>query len=85
MNLTYIFYSTLDKSDPGLQYQNLPHFNRFSTAGFFTVTNAPVGNTDVLPPSRVTDLGVTSVEPEKKFINLTWTAPGDDLDSGTGS
>ena len=80
-----LFNFSADKTDPGLQYQNLSHMSRFSAAGFFTVTNAQAVNlADVMPPLTVTDLEMTSVEPGNKVVKLTWTAPGDDLDSGTG-
>lgn len=37
---------------------------------------------DVLPPSRVTDLQVAGTY--ETSLTLTWTATGDDLDSGIG-
>ena len=37
---------------------------------------------DVLAPSRIHDLEVTKVEQGR--VELKWTAPGDDLDHGTG-
>ncbi|KAG7173905.1 Calcium-activated chloride channel regulator 1-like 11, partial [Homarus americanus] len=43
------------------------------------VTQTPTGD-DALPPSRVTDLQVTY---SHSTMNITWTAPGDDYDSGT--
>lgn len=36
---------------------------------------------DLYPPSQITDLEATSDEDE---IRITWTAPGDDFDVGTG-
>lgn len=34
------------------------------------------------PPNEVRDLRAESLDPST--LSLTWTAPGDDLDSGTG-
>jgi hypothetical protein len=71
--------------DPGPQYENMTNVNRFTTAGFFTVENHIVGNPiDAFPPSPVTDLRVTSATPDKGVVHLTWTAPGNNLDQGTG-
>jgi hypothetical protein len=36
---------------------------------------------DLFPPSQITDLHATL---DGDNINLTWTAPGDDFDVGTG-
>lgn len=46
------------------------------------VSNVPNGPLpDLYPPSQITDLEATSDEDE---IRITWTAPGDDFDVGTG-
>lgn len=37
---------------------------------------------DVFPPNDVRDLIATPVD--TNTLSLTWTAPGEDLDSGTG-
>ena len=39
---------------------------------------------DLIPPSRVKDLKVMKILPFKNSIVLTWTATGDDWDSGQG-
>jgi hypothetical protein len=46
----------------------------------------PVSSDDSYPPAKVTDLSVMVVNDTTKNISiaLKWTAPGDDLDSGTG-
>lgn len=46
----------------------------------------PVSNYDSYPPGRVTDLSVVVVNDTAANISivLKWTAPGDDLDEGTG-
>jgi len=47
------------------------------------VENAlPAG--DAYPPSRVTDLKVASLQVNQMTMSIEWTAPGDDLDQGTG-
>ena len=47
----------------------------------------PVSNYDSYPPGRVTDLSVVVVNDTAANISivLKWTAPGDDLDEGTGN
>lgn len=59
------------------------------SAGQFTVDSASVSvivsrvtTADITPPSRITDLTVTSVH--DTTVNLTWAAPGGDLDQGSG-
>lgn len=52
------------------------------TSSALTVTVARVTSADITPPSRVTDLTVTSVG--DTTVNLTWSAPGGDLDQGSG-
>ena len=59
------------------------------STGHFSITSASVSVTvgqisqvDLIPPSRITDLSVTPLN--DAMINLTWTAPGGDLDYGTG-
>ncbi|XP_037785047.1 calcium-activated chloride channel regulator 3A-1-like [Penaeus monodon] len=54
-------------------------FSRFVAAGSIQVTKIPETG-DVLPPSRVTDLQVAGTY--ETSLTLTWTATGDDLDSG---
>nr|XP_045591844.1 calcium-activated chloride channel regulator 1-like [Procambarus clarkii] len=51
------------------------------TSSALTVTVARVTSADITPPSRVTDLTVTSVG--DTTVNLTWSAPGGDLDQGS--
>ncbi len=41
-------------------------------------------NKDYYAPSRVTDLTVSGYDTSVRTVTLTWTAPGDDLSSGTG-
>ena len=72
-----------DETDPGPQYQNVTHVSRLATAGFFSVANHS-NDTDMIPPSKITDLRVLSSDPDNRIVNLEWTAPGDDLDIGTG-
>ncbi|XP_042861518.1 calcium-activated chloride channel regulator 1-like [Penaeus japonicus] len=55
-------------------------FSRSASGGSFRATTIPSG--DVLPPSRVTDL---QSEVKSSILTLTWTATGDDFDSGTVS
>lgn len=64
-------------------------FNRIAVAGSLKVTEAS-SSQDVLPPGEVRDLRVSLTDPSQPHlkvqnISLTWTATGDDLDSGTVS
>ncbi|XP_042226295.1 uncharacterized protein LOC121869167 [Homarus americanus] len=52
-----------------------------ASSGAVTLTVARVTSADLTPPSRVTDLTVTSVH--NTTVNLTWSAPGGDLDQGS--
>ena len=36
------------------------------------------------PPGRVTDLKVVAVQFNKMSVTIEWTAPGEQLDQGTG-
>ncbi|XP_077978801.1 calcium-activated chloride channel regulator 3A-1-like [Glandiceps talaboti] len=57
-------------------------FNREVSGG---VIQAPVtvDPGDAFPPSRITDLRVVETSYENQTVTLKWTAPGNDLDSGT--
>ena len=44
----------------------------------------PAANRDVYPPGRVTDLKLAAMQIDKLAMTIEWTAPGDDLDTGTG-
>ncbi|EFX71592.1 hypothetical protein DAPPUDRAFT_326968 [Daphnia pulex] len=61
-------------------------FTRIASAGSFQV-EIPVSSDDSYPPAKVTDLSVMVVKDTAANISiaLKWTAPGDDLDSGTVS
>jgi calcium-activated chloride channel regulator 4 len=60
----------------------LESFSRTATGDAFVMSDVPSGPLpDLFPPSQITDLHAT-LDGDK--INLTWTAPGDDFDVGTG-
>ena len=44
-----------------------------------------VGNPDPYPPARVIDLQIDGVDRKERRVTLSWTAPGSNLDTGTGS
>ncbi|XP_071542280.1 uncharacterized protein [Panulirus ornatus] len=52
-----------------------------AASGVLALTVARVTSADLTPPSRVTDLSVTSIH--NSTVNLTWSAPGGDLDQGS--
>uniref|UniRef100_F7D697 Calcium-activated chloride channel regulator 1 n=1 Tax=Monodelphis domestica TaxID=13616 RepID=F7D697_MONDO len=58
---------------------NMQSFSRTSSGGSFIVSNIPPTVPDVFPPNRIIDL---EANVEDDHINLTWTAPGDDFDTG---
>ena len=39
---------------------------------------------DGYPPGRVVDLSILAMDADKMTVSIQWTAPGDELDSGTG-
>ncbi|XP_062500051.1 calcium-activated chloride channel regulator 1-like [Corticium candelabrum] len=61
----------------------LPAFQRIQVPGTFKVKNLPLSEVDVFPPSRIVDLvGQVTLNNE---VQLSWTAPGGDLDNGQAS
>ncbi|XP_041474476.1 calcium-activated chloride channel regulator 1-like [Lytechinus variegatus] len=61
-------------------------FTRSSSAGSTNVPTLPQNFTpgqDQFPPNRVHDLRVKLTSLNDSSVVLTWTAPGDDLDTGT--
>ncbi|KAH0618446.1 hypothetical protein JD844_017657 [Phrynosoma platyrhinos] len=60
---------------------NLGSFSRTASGGSFVMSGVPTGiSPDVFPPSKITDLEVELNE-DDEFL-LSWTAPGNDYDSG---
>jgi len=62
--------------------------NRLLLISFLQV-DIPVSSQDAYPPGTVTDLAVSIIgQTEVNGMNITvqlkWTAPGDELDTGTG-
>ncbi|KAK7814346.1 hypothetical protein U0070_027004 [Myodes glareolus] len=66
---------TIEAAQPVLE-----NFSRAAPGGAFIVSDVPAGPLpDQYPPSQVTDLQATL---DGEEISLTWTAPGDDYDTG---
>nr|XP_045596240.1 calcium-activated chloride channel regulator 1-like [Procambarus clarkii] len=66
------------------------NFSRVATGGVLKVTEIPAAGTDGISPVKVDDLQVISITMFSESlgantITLSWTAPGDDLDSGIAS
>lgn len=60
----------------------LENFSRAASGGAFIVSDVPAGPLpDLYPPSQITDLQATL---DGEEITLTWTAPGEDYDTGKG-
>ena len=57
-------------------------FSRTAIAGSFQVTGVPEGNTNIYPPGVVRDFHLLL---DTDTLVMTFTAPGDDLDHGTGA
>ncbi|XP_044530783.1 calcium-activated chloride channel regulator 1-like [Gracilinanus agilis] len=59
--------------------EDMQSFSRTASGGSFIVSNIPNPMPDVFPPNQIIDL---EAYVEEDRINLTWTAPGDDYDTG---
>ena len=44
----------------------------------------PPAGSKSYPPGQVTDLSILTVDLSGKVVTLTWTAPGAELDKGSG-
>lgn len=66
-----------------MEEAKLEDFSRITSGGSFTVSGAPplTDHTYVFPPSKITDL---EAKFKDDYIQLSWTAPGNDLDEGKG-
>ena len=60
-------------------------FMRQAAGPTFYVKQGLSGRRDVTPPSRVIDFHVVSVVNDSLFVELEWTAPGNDFDQGKGT
>lgn len=77
------------------RYSKKLHIHQNNALIFFAFilliqVDIPVSSTDAYPPGTVTDLAVSiigqsAVNGMNITIQLKWTAPGDELDTGTGS
>ena len=67
---------------PGSKLSNTGNFSRSSVGGAFQV-QVDISGEDVIPPGRVTDLSAGYADPDQDdfTVSLTFTAPGDSLDS----
>ena len=50
----------------------------------FYVKQGLSGRRDVAPPSRVIDFHVSSIVNDSLYVELQWSAPGDNYDQGKG-
>ena len=71
-----------DALRPNSTLTNTGNFTRSSVGGAFQV-QVNISGSDVTPPARVTDLAAVYTDPEMGDfeVRLTFTAPGDNLDS----
>uniref|UniRef100_T1JI06 Fibronectin type-III domain-containing protein n=1 Tax=Strigamia maritima TaxID=126957 RepID=T1JI06_STRMM len=70
-----------DVTDDQFDENVVDDFQRSLLAGAFLL-NGWIEK-DILPPNRVIDLQVETVS--EQCVNLTWTAAGDDMDTGTAN
>ena len=64
-----------------------PLFTRGISGGSSSVPEVPPGydpSKDYIAPGRIIDLRVTATSFDEASVTLSWSAPGDDLDSGAG-
>ncbi|EDV24161.1 uncharacterized protein TRIADDRAFT_57368 [Trichoplax adhaerens] len=66
------------------QLIHLPSFTRVTSGNLFQVTNYVQG-IDKIPPARVHDLQANTANVINFTMLLTWTAPGDNMDTGRAS
>ena len=73
----------LNPEKPPVQVQaaDVGSFTRTATGESFVVSLPPGVPPPKFPPSKITDL---SAEIQEDTLLLNWTAPGEDLDQGTG-
>lgn len=67
----------------GNPVNNGTRLSQTKVIGTFEVTQNPPQE-DILPPNRVADLNVISIDSENSTVELQWTAPGDNYDYGRG-
>lgn len=59
----------------------IPEFSRAREAGAFKLEGYQP-SIDLIPPGRVTDLRLITIDEDEQIIELQWTAPGDDAFTG---
>merc|ERR1719270_1680708 len=67
--------------------ESVGQFVRYSTqpSVFISETETNSMKQDLTPPSKITDLRVVSANSSSLLVDLQWSAPGGDLDSGSVS
>lgn len=74
--------------DYSLDLQDTGNFQRQTVGNSFSCIDEELcqeGAVDVYPPAKITDLFATNVDFDLLHLNLSFTAPGDDLAEGTVS
>ena len=93
MNLTEIIFNTCFSDDSGDCCGSRVNFGDTIPASSFMqqaagptfyVKQGLSGRRDVAPPSRVIDFHVSSIVNESLYVELQWSAPGDNYDQGKG-
>ena len=68
----------------GSSVSTLPEFSRIVSGFSFRVETLQRSSKDSFPPSRIGDLGVSEMTGSSE-LELAWTSPGDDYDTGAPS
>jgi len=63
--------------------ETVGQFVRYSTQPSVFISETNLMQEDLTPPSKITDLRVTSANSTSLLVDLQWSAPGGDLDSGS--
>lgn len=63
----------------------IPPFRRLISGPSFVTVDGPMEDEDVYPPSRIADLRVERIVNATNEVELGWTAPGTDYDSGAAA
>lgn len=62
----------------------MDEFQRFSQSGIIDVKTVAPKGVDLYPPAKIQDLKAEQADFNSGLVTLTWTAVGDELDSGVG-
>ena len=87
MNLTESFREDRSRFAYSSRLTTILIFDLYRSVFFYIKIENPVSLYDAYPPAQVIDLLVTLVNSSDSNVSIAaqWTAPGDDLDFGSGT